>query len=61
METVRILTQLFRFTVINILIVFLITSCKREEDAWNEVRVFNSTNDTLVFFCLKNMYPILDI
>jgi len=44
------------FTGIKLLftLLFLLnSSCKREEDAWNEVRVINSTNDTLVLNLTK--------
>lgn len=55
METVHRLMKLSHSMGFNILIIVAIiaSSCIREEDAWNEVRVLNSTNDTLVLNLTK--------
>lgn len=50
MEKKLISKKLFLFMGIKLLFIIIISysSCKREENAWNEVRVINSTSDTLV-------------
>jgi hypothetical protein len=56
MEKKQLSKKLLLFMGIKLLFILLFlsnSSCKREEDAWNEVKVINTTNDTLVLNLTK--------
>jgi hypothetical protein len=56
MEKKQLSKKLLLFMGIKLLLILLFlsnSSCKREEDAWNEVKVINTTNDTLVLNLTK--------
>ncbi len=36
------------------ILILSLFSCKRSEDAMNQIRIFNKTNDTIVFFFKRN-------